>query len=196
MKPWLRICDSFAEEAEADREFWQQYSAEERVALIDQMRHEWAAMTNEPKPNRDQVDFVRLLAKHGVRALIVGAHALGFHARPRYTKDLDIFIEASPENGAKTVAALRDFGFAEANITAADLAERGRVIQPGFPPNRIDIMTNLSGVTFAEAWEHRVAGSFGGEPVFYIGRTELMRNKSAAGRHQDLADLDLLRRFS
>ena len=196
MKPWLRICASFDEEAEADREYWQQFSAEERVALIDQMRHEWAAMTNEPKPNRDQIDFVRLLTKHDVRALIVGAHALGFHARPRYTKDLDIFVDASPENGAKVVSALHEFGFAELNVTAEDLAERGRVIQLGFPPNRIDVMTNLSGVTFAEAWEHRVQGTFGGESVFYIGKTELMRNKSAVGRHQDLADLDLLRRFS
>ena len=183
MKPWLRICTSFEEEAEADREYWQQFSPTERVALIEQMRHEWAAMTNEPKPNRDQIDFVKLLATHGVRALIVGAHALGFHARPRYTKDLDIFVEASLENAA------------ELGISVDDLAERGRVIQLGFPPNRIDLMTNISGVTFEEAWEHRVDGVFGEQPVFFIGKEDLMRNKAAAGRHQDLADLDLLRRF-
>lgn len=195
MKPWLRICTSFEEEAEADREYWQQFSPTERVALIEQMRQEWAAMTNEPKPNRDQVDFVKLLAKHCVRALIVGAHALGFHARPRYTKDLDIFVEASPANAAKVVDAISEFGFAELGITADDLAVPGRVIQLGFPPNRIDLMTNISGVTFAEAWEHRVEGTFGEQPVFFIGKEDLMRNKSAAGRHQDLADLDLLRRF-
>jgi hypothetical protein len=172
MKPWLRICDSFEEEAEADREYWQQFSPTERVALIEQMRHEWAAMSNEPKPNRDQIDFVKLLAKHGVRALIVGAHALGFHARPRYADDLDIFIAASPTNAKKLIDA-----------------------SGGFPPNRIDVMTNISGVTFAEAWEHRVEGTLGDQPVFFIGKEELMRNKSAAGRHQDLADLELLRRF-
>lgn len=195
MKPWLRICESFEEEAEADREYWQQFSPTERVALIEQMRHEWAAMSNEPKPNRDQIDFVKLLARHGVRALIVGAHALGFHARPRYTKDLDIFIEASPENAGRVVDAIAEFGFADLGITAGDLAERGRVIQLGFPPNRIDVMTNISGVTFAEAWEHRVEGTLGDQPVFFIGKEDLMRNKSAAGRHQDLADLELLRRF-
>jgi hypothetical protein len=195
MKPWLRVCTSFEEEAEADREYWQQFSPGERVALIEQMRHEWAAMTDEPKPNRDQMDFVKLLTKHGVRALIVGAHALGFHARPRYTKDLDIFVEASPENAGRVVDAIGEFGFANLGITADDLAERGRVIQLGFPPNRIDVMTNISGVTFAEAWEHRVEGTLGDQPVFFIGKADLMRNKSAAGRHQDLADLELLRRF-
>ena len=195
MKPWLRICASFEEEAEADREYWQQFSPVERVALIEQMREEWAAMTDEPKPNRDQIDFVKLLTKHGVRALIVGAHALGFHARPRYTKDLDIFVDPSLENAERIVGAIREFGFAELGITPKDLSERGRVIQLGFPPNRIDVMTNISGVTFEEAWQHRVEGTFGGQAVVFIGKEDLMRNKSAAGRHQDLADLDLLRRF-
>jgi hypothetical protein len=195
VKPWFRVCATFEEEAQADRDYWQQFSPDARVALIDQMREEWASMTDEPKPNRDQIDFVALLAQHEVRALIVGAHALAFHARPRYTKDLDIFVEASAENAAKVVAAIEEFGFAQLGITTGDLTTPGQIIQLGFPPNRIDLMTNITGVTFAEAWEHRAEGKLGDQTVSFIGKTELMRNKSATGRHQDLADLDVLRRF-
>jgi hypothetical protein len=194
VKPWVRVCASFEEEAQADRDYWQQFSPGARVALINQMREEWASMTDEPKPNRDQIEFVALLASHDVRALIVGAHALAFHARPRYTKDLHIFIEASAENAAKVVAAIEEFGFASLGITAGDLTTPGQVIQLGCPPNRIDLMTSITGVPFAEAWEHRVEGKLGDQTVSFIGKAELMRNKSATGRHQDLADLEVLRR--
>lgn len=146
------------------------------------------------RPNRDQADFLGLLTRNGVRALIVGAHALAFHAKPRYTKDLDIFVDASVENARRIITAIEQFGFGSLGITEADLAEH-RVLQLGAPPNRIDIMTSIDGLTFEEAWEGRVEGTFAGEKVFFIGRTELIRNKAASRRPQDLADLDLLRRF-
>lgn len=160
---WFRRCASFEEEAEADRDFWLQYSPDERVALVEEIRKEWADMTNASQPSQDQRDFLALLRQHEVRALIVGAHALAFHAKPRYTKDLDIFVEAS--------------------------------VQLGVPPNRIDLMTSIDGLTFEDAWRHRVEGTFAGVPVHFIGKDDLIRNKSASGRAQDLADLELLRRF-
>lgn len=196
MKPWLRICSSFEEEAEADREYWQQFSPEERVAHIAQMRVNWAAMNNDPMPaSRDYVEFLDVLSKHEVRALVVGAYAIAFYAKPRYTDDLDIFVEASPDNAEKIVRALDEFGFGALGISPTDLSTRGDIVQLGFAPNRIDIITNISGVSFSEAWDGRVAGTLGGRRVFFIGKPELIRNKTASGRPKDWGDLDLLRRF-
>jgi hypothetical protein len=193
---WFRSCATFAEEAEADRDYWRQFPAEERVAQMEELRNDWARMNNDsPPPNRDHIDFIAALSRHGVRALLVGAHALAFHAKPRYTKDLDILVEGTPDNATRIVAALDDFGFGGIGITANDLAEPGRIVQLGFPPNRIDLMTRIDGISFAEAWAGRVEGMFGGQPVFFIGKEDLIRNKAASARPQDLADLDLLRRF-
>ena len=195
-KVWFRKCASFEEEAEADREYWAQFSADERVALIDNLKNRWAMMSKAgDRPNDDQIDFVRCLNRHDARALIIGAHAIAFHAKPRFTEDFDVFVEPSPENATRVLAALSDFGFGSLNLSVADFAKPGQVVQLGFPPNRIDIITRIDGVTFKEAWETRVAGTFGDEPVFFIGKLELIRNKKAAGRPKDLIDLDLLRQF-
>lgn len=143
-------------------------------------------------------DFAELLAcfrRHGVKSLVVGAHAVAFHAKPRYTKDLDIFVEASPENARRIVAALEEFGFGGIGITESDFAVPGQVVQLGHPPNRIDLMTSIDGVNFRDAWDGRASGNYSGEEVDYIGRDELVRNKRASGRPQDLADLDTLRKF-
>ena len=195
MDVWFRRCTSFEEEAEADRDFWLQYSPDERVALAMEMREEWPAMTDASQPSKDQRDFLELLRRHDARVLVVGAHALAFHAKPRYTKDIDLFIDATAENARRIVAAIGEFGFGALGITEADLASEHRVLQLGVPPNRIDLMTSIDGLSFEDAWQSRVEGTFGGVPVCFIGKDALMRNKAAAGRAQDLADLELLRRF-
>jgi hypothetical protein len=191
---WFRRCATFEEEAEADRDYWQQYSPDERIAQIEELRAHWASMSEGARPSRDQAEFVACLARHDVRALIVGAHALAMHAKPRYTRDLDVYVDPSPENARRILTALEEFGFGALGITEADLRAH-RVVQLGHEPNRIDIMTSIDGVTFEEAWSSRVEGTFGGEKVFFIGKAALMRNKAASARPQDLADLDLLRRF-
>lgn len=195
MEPWVRVCKSWEEEAEADREFWLRFSPEERVAVVDTLREQWSTMTNELKPTRDQADFLGCITRHGVRALLVGAHAVAFHAKPRYTGDIDIFVEASEENAARILAAIAEFGFGGLELTFADFAAPGRVVQLGMEPNRIDILTTIAAVTFEEAWANRVQGTYAGEDVFFIGKDELLRNKEASGRAQDLADAELLRRF-
>ncbi len=195
MEPWVRVCKSWEEEAEADREFWLRFLPEERVAIGETMRHEWSEMTKSMKPTSDQADFLARLKKHDVRALLIGAHALAFHAKPRYTKDLDIFVEASEENAEKIIAAITDFGFAALGLRASDFTTPGQIVQLGHEPNRIDILTRISGVTFEEAWGNRVQGTYAGQDVFFIGKDELLRNKEASGRAQDLADAELLRRF-
>jgi hypothetical protein len=123
---------------------------------------------------------------------VVGGHALAFHGHPRFTKDLDLFVEPSPENAAQVLLALGDFGFGSVGLVADDFAVPGKIIQLGVAPNRVDLMTVIDGVTFAEGWEGRIAGHFGAQPVFYLGRREFLRNKKAAGRPQDLADIDAL----
>ena len=194
---WLRVCNSFEEEAAADREYWLRFSGDERVALIAGMREEWARWTGERdvQPSKDEIEFLAALTQHEVRALIVGAYAIGFHAKPRYTKDLDVFLEPSPDNARRVLAALHDFGFGALQLSVDDLAVPGRVVQLGVEPHRIDLMTRIDGITFEEAWANRVSGTIGGVPVFFIAREDQIRNKVASARPQDLADADLLRRF-
>jgi hypothetical protein len=93
--------------------------------------------------------------------VVVGAHAVAFHAKPRYTKDLDVLIEPSAVNAQKVLQALNDFGFRDVGLTAEDFAEKGRIIQLGFPPNRIDLMTAIDGVEFSDVWDGRVEGRYG-----------------------------------
>jgi hypothetical protein len=124
---------------------------------------------------------------------VVGAHAVAFHAKPRFTKDFDLFVEPSEENAARLLRALDDFGFGSLGLGLADFTSPGKVVQLGVAPARIDIATAIDGITFAEAWAGRVAGTYGRQPVWYIGRADLIRNKTAAGRPQDLADLSWLR---
>jgi hypothetical protein len=123
---------------------------------------------------------------------VVGGHALAFHGRPRFTKDVDVFVEPTHENAESLLLALDDFGFGSLGLTAADFSTSGRIVQLGVAPNRVDFITSIDGVSFAEAWDGRAIGHFGAQPVSYLGRQELLRNKRAAGRPQDLADIDAL----
>lgn len=195
MEPWVRVCRSWEEEAAADREFWLRFTPEERVAIVDTLREQWSTMTNELKPTRDQADFLGCITRHGVRALLVGAHAVAFHAKPRYTGDIDIFVEASEENAGRILAAIEEFGFGALQLDVSDFTSPGRVVQLGVEPNRIDILTTIAAVTFAEAWESRIEATYAGHRVFFIGREELIRNKEAVGRGRDRDDAELLRRF-
>jgi hypothetical protein len=131
-----------------------------------------------------------------VKALVVGGYAFCFHARPRNTKDLDIWVEPSAENAQNVILALKDFGFENLPLTIEDLTEPGRILQLGYPPGRIDFLTSLQGLNFPDAWERRVEGHFGRESVFYLGVEDLIRNKETVGRLQDLADVAVLRRFA
>jgi hypothetical protein len=143
---------------------------------------------------KDFEELLECLTRHGVRYVIVGAHALAHHAKPRYTKDLDLFIEPEIENGRRIVAALEEFGFGGIGIRAEDFDRPGRILQLGVPPNRVDLMTSIDGVSFDDAWNSRVEGAYGSGTAWFIGREALVRNKRTSGRPQDLADLDVLNR--
>ena len=105
-------------------------------------------------------------------------------------KDIDVFVEPSPENADRLLAALTDFGFGGLGLTFEDFATPGKIVQLGVAPNRVDLLTTIDGVTFGEAWHGRVSGHYGNEMVDYIGRVELIRNKRASGRPQDLLDIE------
>jgi hypothetical protein len=138
----------------------------------------------------DWKEFLELLNSNAVDYLIVGAHARAFHGVPRYTGDLDLFVRASPENAARLERALNAFGFASTAVTAADFLIPGQVIQLGVAPYRIDLLTGISGVEFEDAWSDRVAGDLDGVPAAFISVRAFRKNKLAAGRPKDLADLD------
>ena len=142
--------------------------------------------------NQDFKEFIQSLNDNGVRYLVVGGYAVAQHGHPRYTKDIDIWVEMIKENAAKMVNALDQFGFASLGLKEADFLEADQIIQLGYPPSRIDILTTLSGVEFSECYSSRVIVEMDGVSVNFIDLENLIRNKKAVGRHQDLADVENL----
>jgi hypothetical protein len=142
--------------------------------------------------SNDLREFLELLNSRGVDYVIVGAHSLAFHGRPRYTGDLDILVRATPENAAKLVGLLNQFGFADSGFKESDFTEPEQTIQLGRAPNRIDLLTSISGVTTDDAFATKISAMLDGIPIFILGKDALIRNKRAVGRPQDLADLDAL----
>jgi hypothetical protein len=142
--------------------------------------------------NPDFVDLLRAFVAADVRFLIVGAYALAVHGRPRATGDLDVWVEATAENAARVMRALHAFGAPTAQVAESDFAVPGVTYQIGVPPGRIDVLTDLTGLTFAEAWPDRVRQPFGDVEVAFIGREAFVRNKRAIGRHKDLGDIESL----
>ena len=142
-----------------------------------------------------QSDFRDLLALFNAQEvdyMIVGGYALAFHGAPRFTGDLDILIKPDSENALRIIKVLEEFGFKSVGLTVEDFQSPDNVIQLGFPPVRIDIITSLSGVSLEEAFSGRIKDKYGGIPVYYIGREQLITNKRATGRKRDIADLEAL----
>jgi hypothetical protein len=137
-------------------------------------------------------EFVEVFVANDVRFLIVGGFAVAAHGLPRYTGDLDAWIWVSSENASRVVRALEAFGFAGLGLTEDDFTQSDRVVQLGYPPYRIDILTSIEGVEFDEAWSRRVVFELDGVRVPFIGRDDLLTNKRVAGRPQDIADVERL----
>lgn len=138
------------------------------------------------------LEFIELLGVHDARFLVVGGYAVGFHGHPRYTADLDVWIWLDPGNADAVLAALHDFGFADTDLGHEDFLQEDQVVQLGYPPLRIDLLTTVDGVDFEECFDRRVVVEIQGVEVPFIGLEDLRRNKRSAGRHQDLADLEAL----
>ena len=138
-------------------------------------------------------EFLASLTAHGVEFLIVGAYALAFHGAPRFTGDLDVFVRPTIENGSRLLAAVRAFGFTAESLTPADVADGRRMLQMGIEPIQIHVMSAISGVTWDDAWKNRATGTLGSHQTAFLGRETFLRNKRAAGRPKDLADIDALK---
>ncbi len=141
------------------------------------------------KLHPDLREFIALLNSGKVNYIIVGGHAVAYHGHPRFTGDIDFFVECSPANASRLEQAIHAFGFSGLGITAGDFLTPATVIQLGRPPHRIDLLTSIDGVDFADAWETKVNTEFDGMPVFLLSRELLLQNKRASGRPQDVADL-------
>ena len=143
----------------------------------------------------DLREFIHLLNTKSVKYVIVGAWALAFHGRPRYTGDIDIFVAREQDNAGRLMEVIETFGFGQSGIKRDDFLQVDHVIQLGREPNRIDILTGISGVAFDEAWESREQGSISDVDVFVISRDLLIKNKRAANRDKDQADINLLEKI-
>jgi len=141
---------------------------------------------------RDFKELLVLLNTHNVEYIVVGAYALAFHGAPRFTGDLDIFVESDPANARRVMAALSDFGFGSVGLSAEDFEKPDQVVQLGVPPVRIDLITSISGVSWDDAVSGSVKADLDEVPVRFIGRHDFVVNKRAAGRKKDLADLEAL----
>lgn len=151
-------------------------------------------MTSLDALNEDFRDFLRDLLAEQVEFVVVGAYALAFHGVPRATGDIDVLVRPSPENAARVMRALIRFGapVEAAGVVEADFARPGVVYQIGLPPRRIDVLTEISGVDFDEAWASRARATLDDAILFFLGRDALIRNKRSTGRTKDLADVESL----
>lgn len=145
---------------------------------------------------QDFEDFVALLNKHDVHYMIVGGYALAFHGKPRHTGDLDISIEISDDNAEKMRKVIDEFGIASSGMLKEDFLKKGIITQIGYPPLRIDILNEIDGVDFKDAYDHKSIIDIDGQIINYIGLDDLIKNKTVGGRSQDLTDVNALKKLN
>ncbi len=144
---------------------------------------------------KDFKEFIELLNKNNVRYLIVGGYAFSYYAEPRFTKDIDFLIETAPDNADALINALNEFGFGGVGIKKEDLLSPGKIIQLGNAPVRIDILTSATAIDFPAAWKNRTTGEYGDITAYFISKPDLIKNKKASGRKQDIADVEKLKKI-
>lgn len=142
--------------------------------------------------SRDFKEFVALPGFTATESLVVGGYAMALHGRPRHTGDLDIWIRRSPVNAQRLVAALSEFGFGDVGLSQQDFELRENVVQLGYPPFRIDLLTDIDGVDFDAAWPNRETTTHDGLPIHFVALADLKANKRASGRPRDIDDLEQL----
>ncbi|MDQ7837122.1 MAG: hypothetical protein RDU59_01325 [Thermodesulfobacteriota bacterium] len=142
--------------------------------------------------SKDFKEFIQLLNENNVKYLVVGGYAVALHGYPRYTKNLDVWVELSLDNAGRILKALEKFGFGSLDLKADDFLEGDQIVQLGYPPNRIDILTTLKDLTFEDCYKSRVEIEIQGVHINFIDIDSLKKNKRATGRLQDLADVENL----
>lgn len=147
---------------------------------------------NTMEVQKDYKELFEYFNAHKVAYIVVGAYALAFHGAPRFSGDIDIYVQPSLKNAENISAALRDFGFQSLGFSVEDFSKPDQVIQLGVTPVRIDIMTSITGVSWEEAYNDKVEAMYGDTKIYYLGKRELVKNKRALGRKKDMADLESL----
>ena len=142
--------------------------------------------------NKDFREFIELLNAHNIKYLVVGGYAVTVHGYPRYTNDIDIWLWINKSNAENLIEVLKDFGFGSLDIKVENFLNPNKVIQLGYPPNRIDLLTSISGVEFEDCYPKRVSIDVAGIKIDFIDIESLKKNKKASGRHKDLNDLENL----
>lgn len=170
--------------------YWRQQPPEERLAALQQIRQEYHGKAMDV--GSVFREFIALLNEHDVRYLVVEGYAVAFHGHPRYTKDLDVWIDSDAENVERLLGVLKEFGFGSLGLEVDDFLEPETVVQLGHLPNRIDLVTDVDGIEFPESYASRSETNIEGTRISFLGLEQLRKNKKASGRHQDLADLENL----
>ena len=142
--------------------------------------------------NQDFLEFIGLLESHGVDYLIIGGYAVALHGFPRYTGNIDFFVAVNPENAAKLMNVFNAFGFGDIGIDQNDFMQPNFVVEIGREPRKIQVLTGIDGVTFADCHSRRVEVDLQGMHLKFIGKEDLIRNKQASARSKDLIDVDEL----
>lgn len=145
---------------------------------------------------KDFEDFIKLLNKHHVDYMVVGGYALAFHGKPRHTGDLDIWINCSETNAEKLLLVINEFGLGSLGLSKLDFMKEGYITQIGYPPLRIDILNTIDGVKFENAFPNKLVLDVDGVEIKYIGIKDLIDNKTASGRSQDIADLKEIKKLN
>jgi len=144
------------------------------------------------RTEKDFEELLKLFNKNKVRYCIVGAYAVGIYGAPRYTKDMDLLIEPDIENAERIIKSLAEFGFKSLGLKENDFIQKGKTVQLGYEPVRIDLITSIDGCNFQEVWENRTTGIYGKQKAFFIGFDELIKNKKKSARKQDNVDISIL----
>ncbi len=141
---------------------------------------------------QDFKELLALLGENDVDYMIVGGYAVAFHGYPRFTKDIDIYFDASPDNIEKIIRTLEQFGFSKQELDKALFSTEGNIVTFGVSPVRVDFINQIDGVEFVEAKKNRIRGKYGDIEVFFIGRDDLIKNKGSTPRSKDKADIEEL----
>ena len=142
--------------------------------------------------NKNFKELLELFNKHQVEYVVVGGYAVAYHGAPRFTGDIDLFVAASMGNAKRVLVALDEFGFGSLGFTVADFSSPGQIIQLGRPPQRIDILTSLTGVEWHNVWQSKAKADLGGVDAWIINKENFVANKKAVGRKKDLADIEAI----
>jgi len=143
--------------------------------------------------SQDFKEFIELLIRNKAEYLIVGGYAVGIHGHPRYTGDLDIWLNPTPDNAELVLKSVNEFGFSSFKLTTSDFTKPGNVIQLGYPPLRIDLLTEIDGVTFEDCFKNKRQVTIDNLIVNFIGYEDLLKNKRESGRPRDIDDIDNLK---